>query len=180
MTNPQHPISPQFVRLVFGSIATAIRAEDTSSALAFADAMLGRADYAPAEHVDATELKTMAYLHREFDHCVSVDRTAYANHRELVLKSETAERIAYLEAERDTWRTYAIEAGRQLAERRNKVAYLVDPIRAALEESQHELQFAESAKQRLQDLAEALERRIETFAALPWYTRAWRAINGDI
>ena len=54
------------------------------------------------------------------------------------------------------------------------------PVRAELTKAKQDLEYVNALNRRLEDLSEALERRIETFAALPWYTRAWRAINGDI
>lgn len=54
------------------------------------------------------------------------------------------------------------------------------PVRAKLVKAKHDLEYANALNRRLEDLSEALECRIETFTALPWYTRAWRAITGDI
>lgn len=131
MSKPERAISPSLVRIVLATIATAIRAEDTRSALAFADAMLGRADYAPSEQEDCPPLNTRAYLHRQSDSCVTTDPTAYENSRELVLKQDVIDRIEYIEAGLAEWRTYAIEAGRQLAEKRQKNAELMELARLA-------------------------------------------------
>ena len=131
MPKPERAIPPSFVRIVFASIATAIRAEDTASALAFADAMLGRADYAPADQEDCPPLNTRAYLHRQSESCVTTDSTAYENARELVLKQDVIDRIEYIEAGLSEWRAYAIEAGRQLAEQRQKNTELMDLARLA-------------------------------------------------
>ena len=54
------------------------------------------------------------------------------------------------------------------------------PVRAELVKAKQDLEYVNALNRRLEDLSEALERRIETFAALPWYARAWRAITGDI
>ena len=100
MSQLERPISTTLVRTVCATIATSIRAGDTDAALGIAHAMLGRADYAPADDNPRTAMATLDLINKLTD-------------------------------DMETWRTYAIEAGRQLAEQRQKNTELMDLARLA-------------------------------------------------
>lgn len=52
-----------------------------------------------------TEFKVVAYMHRKYDHCVSVDPYAYQDARELVLLNDVIDIIDYLEKGLAEWRS---------------------------------------------------------------------------
>lgn len=72
-------------------------------------------------------MKTVAYMHKSHDGCVTSDSTAYDSARELVLRSEAEAMVAVAQmqthtsqqhcieaiAQRNDWMTYAKEAGAQ-------------------------------------------------------------------
>lgn len=72
----------------------------------------------------AGEIKVVAYLHPTSDDCVTIDPTAYQEPRKLVLLNDVIDKIEYLETGLGEWRTYAVEAGRQLAAARKEIERL--------------------------------------------------------
>lgn len=70
------------------------------------------------------DLQVVAYLHPTSNDCVTVDPTAYQEPRKLVLLNDVIDKIEYLEAGLGEWRTYAVDAGRQLAAARKEIERL--------------------------------------------------------
>ncbi len=70
------------------------------------------------------EIAVVAYMHPTHNGCVTVDPTAYQEPRKLVLLNDVIDKIEYLEAGLGEWRTYAVDAGRQLAAARKEIERL--------------------------------------------------------
>lgn len=80
----------------------------------------------PAKPVDQPQCPTVAWMHPKAN-LASTDPTAYTGlstgkPRELVLKNDVVDHIDWLEHGIDEWRTYAIEAGKQLKAARDELA----------------------------------------------------------
>lgn len=80
----------------------------------------------PVKPVDQPQCPTVAWMHPTSD-LATTDPTAYTGlsagkPRELVLKQDVVDHIDWLEHGIDEWRTYAIEAGKQLKAARDALA----------------------------------------------------------